>query len=456
MRWDDLRWMPNVRRLLQRRGLTFENSFAPYPLCCPSRASFLTGEYAHNHHVYSHEDPFGFASFHDRRTIATVLQKAGYRTALVGKYLNGYGQQPVRRTGRVVPALRAAGLDAVAGRLRPSLAPVGPGPRQHLRLLRPGAEREPHHQVVPGALLHRGDGGADATAAHASSGGARRPGSSGGRRSRRTTALRSSPTTRDRVCAATGSTTTWVTPARPDWVKGRFDRQITHGSGTPLTGSAEEDVSDKPRYLRRLPELSLAERAAETDVTRQRAESLFVLDVQIGRTISRLSASGQLAQHRHHVHLGQRLLPRRAPQAAGQDHPARALPPGAADHRRSRRAGRQALRPGGHGRHGTHPRVVRRSADARRRRHRPEPVDRAGRQRVGPGGGDRGDDARGKVRRAPPARTVAAEHPGTATRAVEAHPLLHRGGRALRPQDRPARADEPLAREAATPGCSPG
>jgi len=99
MRWDDLRWMPNVRRLLQRRGLTFENSFAPYPLCCPSRASFLTGEYAHNHHVYSTQDPFGFASFHDRRTIATVLQKAGYRTALVGKYLNGYGQQPLRSTG---------------------------------------------------------------------------------------------------------------------------------------------------------------------------------------------------------------------------------------------------------------------------------------------------------------------------------------------------------------------
>ena len=100
MRWDDLRWMPNVQRLLQRRGLTFENSFAPYPLCCPSRASFLTGEYAHNHHVYSHEDPFGFASFHDRRTIATVLQKAGYQTALVGKYLNGYGEQPIRRTGK--------------------------------------------------------------------------------------------------------------------------------------------------------------------------------------------------------------------------------------------------------------------------------------------------------------------------------------------------------------------
>ena len=96
MRWDDVRWMPNVRRLIQARGLSFESSFSPYPLCCPSRASFLTGRYAHNHEVLSHAEPFGFASFRDKRTIATVLQKAGYRTGLVGKYLNGYGQQALR------------------------------------------------------------------------------------------------------------------------------------------------------------------------------------------------------------------------------------------------------------------------------------------------------------------------------------------------------------------------
>ena len=53
-------------------------------------------------------------------------------------------------------------------------------------------------------------------------------------------------------------------------------------------------MSDKPRYLRRLPELTQAERDALTTVTRQRAESLLVLDVQIGHTISRLSTSGQL------------------------------------------------------------------------------------------------------------------------------------------------------------------
>src|SRR5690606_27210621 len=90
--------MPNVRRFIAERGLTFENSFAPYPLCCPSRASFLTGKYAHNHHVLSHVAPWGFGSFDDSDTLATRLRDGGYATALVGKYLNGYGKQPVRGT----------------------------------------------------------------------------------------------------------------------------------------------------------------------------------------------------------------------------------------------------------------------------------------------------------------------------------------------------------------------
>ncbi len=62
----------------------------------------------------------------------------------------------------------------------------------------------------------------------------------------------------------------------------------------PPAAPAEEDVSDKPGYLRRLPPLTPDERAALTEVSRQRAESLFALDVQIGRTISELSRRGEL------------------------------------------------------------------------------------------------------------------------------------------------------------------
>ena len=91
MRVGDMRFAPNLRRLVARRGLTFRNSFSPYPLCCPARASFLTGTYAHNHRVWWHDPPFGYRVFDDSRTLATALSAVGYRTGLVGKYVNGYG-----------------------------------------------------------------------------------------------------------------------------------------------------------------------------------------------------------------------------------------------------------------------------------------------------------------------------------------------------------------------------
>ena len=69
-------------------------------MCCPARASLLTGTYAHNHRVWWHDAPFGYAAFDDRRTIATSLAAAGYRTGLIGKYLNGYGPMRSRVTGR--------------------------------------------------------------------------------------------------------------------------------------------------------------------------------------------------------------------------------------------------------------------------------------------------------------------------------------------------------------------
>src|SRR5215207_5761273 len=76
MRWDELQYTPNVRKYVTSRGLLFENSFAPNPLCCPSRASFLVGQYSHNHRVYSHEAPYGFGVFDDHLTVGTVLNQA--------------------------------------------------------------------------------------------------------------------------------------------------------------------------------------------------------------------------------------------------------------------------------------------------------------------------------------------------------------------------------------------
>lgn len=91
-RWDTIRYMPRVRRLLAAHGVRFTNAFVTTPVCCPSRASLLTGRYAHHTGVLDNIGPDGgVAAFDDRSTIATWLDDAGYETALVGKYLNGYG-----------------------------------------------------------------------------------------------------------------------------------------------------------------------------------------------------------------------------------------------------------------------------------------------------------------------------------------------------------------------------
>ncbi|UYM04365.1 sulfatase family protein [Solicola gregarius] len=96
MRADEIRgpWMKHTRNLIGKRGATFRNSFAPYPLCGPARASFLTGKYSHNHGVRDNTKPSAFRRLHDGNTVATWLDRDGskgdYTTAFLGKYINGY------------------------------------------------------------------------------------------------------------------------------------------------------------------------------------------------------------------------------------------------------------------------------------------------------------------------------------------------------------------------------
>jgi arylsulfatase A-like enzyme len=83
------------------------------------------------------------------------------------------------------------------------------------------------------------------------------------------------------------------TAARPDWVKGRFDRQITHAPGVPLHGPAEADVSDKPQNIRKWREMVPVEKQRLRDVARQRAESIYAWDVQFGKIVKRLKRTGE-------------------------------------------------------------------------------------------------------------------------------------------------------------------
>ncbi|HEX3317288.1 MAG TPA: sulfatase [Solirubrobacteraceae bacterium] len=88
----DLGGMPNVQRLLERQGTTFADAVDSFPLCCPARATFITGQYAHNHGVAGNFWPYGWYGMKNRgNTLPRWLQKSGYTTALIGKWLNGYG-----------------------------------------------------------------------------------------------------------------------------------------------------------------------------------------------------------------------------------------------------------------------------------------------------------------------------------------------------------------------------
>lgn len=96
---DDLQtelieYMPNVQRMLAE-GTSFENFVVADSRCCPSRATFLTGQLPHNTGVYTNSPPYGGTKAFDangnpERTFAVALRDRGYRTALFGKYLNGY------------------------------------------------------------------------------------------------------------------------------------------------------------------------------------------------------------------------------------------------------------------------------------------------------------------------------------------------------------------------------
>lgn len=94
---ESMRVMANTKRLLADQGTTFSNYYVSFPNCCPSRAAFLTGQYAHNNGVTDNLPPDGgFKKLKGDETLPVWLQRSGYYTASVGKYLNGWGQDDIQ------------------------------------------------------------------------------------------------------------------------------------------------------------------------------------------------------------------------------------------------------------------------------------------------------------------------------------------------------------------------
>jgi N-acetylglucosamine-6-sulfatase len=83
--------MQRTNEMIAAQGTVFEQAVASYPLCCPSRATALTGQYAHNHGVLHNSWPLGgYQKLDNANTLPVWLQQAGYRTMHVGRYLNRY------------------------------------------------------------------------------------------------------------------------------------------------------------------------------------------------------------------------------------------------------------------------------------------------------------------------------------------------------------------------------
>lgn len=95
-------YLPQSNQLIGGQGAVLENHFITTPICCPSRASILRGQYAHNTDIM--ENSPGFARFFklqmEANTLNVWLHNEGYRTALFGKYLNNY---PVNAGREYVP-----------------------------------------------------------------------------------------------------------------------------------------------------------------------------------------------------------------------------------------------------------------------------------------------------------------------------------------------------------------
>lgn len=98
LRADDMMQLPRLQEMLVAQGTAFRRFFAPNALCCPARTSILRGQFSHNHGVWTNfaNRSGGYVAATqlnlEPETIAVWLQRAGYDTALMGKYLNDYGK----------------------------------------------------------------------------------------------------------------------------------------------------------------------------------------------------------------------------------------------------------------------------------------------------------------------------------------------------------------------------
>ncbi|MEZ5095839.1 MAG: sulfatase [Nocardioides sp.] len=255
MRRDELAFLPQASQLIGDAGVRFTRAYANNPLCCPFRASALSGQHSHNNGVFSNSPAFhgGVHYFDPTRAVGPYLQQAGYRTAYIGKYLNGYqakdgvpvgwdewhvpvagiytyddttlahnGVDTVRYTGQNITDVYAGITDQV-------VRDFAAGGRPWVMYV---AHLAPHYRIV--GRVHDLD------------------------------------------------------PVPPE----RYVGTVTAADLPPLTTVA--NVADKPRWIRRLPPLSQKNRAWIVQHRIARAEALRGVDDALASLVQTLRDTGQL------------------------------------------------------------------------------------------------------------------------------------------------------------------
>jgi arylsulfatase A-like enzyme len=278
MRTDELQWMPNVQDLIAKRGVTFTNGFSSFPLCCPARASVMTGLYPHNHGVWSHEPPWGFSALRDASTFPVWLQRGGYRTTYMGKYLNGYGSDPVpgKDTGTSAQYC-PPGWDLWRGSIDGGMdlrAPDNGGTYRYFDttlndncngfLPLKGRYQTYAYGDLAQQMNAKSASGDEPFFSYVSF----------------TAPHHGAPREPDDPSLIS-------TPARPKRLKGAFDEFITEAPGADWK---DPDRSDKPKWMKRV--LGKRLKGQMLAGTRQRAEALYAVDQTVKRIITGLRKTG--------------------------------------------------------------------------------------------------------------------------------------------------------------------
>ncbi len=245
--------MPRTRRLIGRRGVSFDRFYTSYPLCCPSRTTFLTGQYSHNHGVLGNGTPIGgFEAFDQPNALNVWLQSAGYHTIQIGKFLNGYGLAD------------------------PTYIP--PGWDEWYASIDSTTNRYSNYQLNEnGTIVNYGNAPADyKTDVYA----------------RKTVAA-----INQRAALGAGGEpffiyTAFTAPHLPAEAARRHRDRFRRRPLPKARSFNEANVSDKPRFIRRMKRFSRAKVRKITRFSRSRARTLLAVDEAVAKIVNALQANG--------------------------------------------------------------------------------------------------------------------------------------------------------------------